>query len=407
MGQRVLDLPTMRKFATGTLIGLVAIYLATFLVSDPNWPVKLLRAAAGAGIVGALADWFAVVALFRHPLGLPIPHTALLPRNQQRVAVNVGRFIEENFLKPDLILSKLRNSAVSKQIAQWLLREGRSEYVVERLLGALAQVLRADLPENMVRSLAKLARKLTKEAAENPNVAHEVSNFLQHGLKGETLTEIISFMRETVQENRPAVERLVREHSRWWIASRVDRNASELIVNGLLSVFDDLTQPDSALRAEFEEATANVLQDFAKTERLQHVVENSVASYAETDHFDENLHGLIRSLTTRLADYLESSDVTHAVQDSLHRAAERLSRDEDLQRRTDAAIADFVAMLIPEVRPHVGAFVAQTIAEWDPDLLVERFETEAGKDLQFIRINGALLGFAIGGVLFSVEHLIG
>jgi uncharacterized membrane-anchored protein YjiN (DUF445 family) len=407
MGQRELDLPAMRKFATGTLVVLVAIYLATFVPTDPGWPVKLLRAAAGAGIVGGLADWFAVVALFRHPLGLPIPHTALLPRNQSRVAVNVGRFIEENFLQTDLILEKLKDSAISAKLAAWLLREGQSGYFVERLLQGVVQVLRADMPDKLMRMLSKLVRKLTGEAAGNPKVAQELSKLLQRGLKGETLTEIVEFLHETVDQNRGAVERLVRDNSRWWIASRLDRNASELIVNGLLSVLEDLAKPDSKLRKDFEDAAVQVLGDFTKTDHLQHVIENAAADYSGTVSFEHNLRALITSMKGKMADYLESDEAVSAIQTYIRQMAERLAHDEALQQKLDSSIADFAARMIPEARPYIGEFVAQTISGWDPDLLVERFETEAGKDLQFIRINGALLGFAIGGILFTVEHLIG
>lgn len=407
MGERDLDLPAMRKLATGTLIALAAVYLLTFLPADPAWPVKLLRAAAGAGIVGALADWFAVVALFRHPMGLPIPHTALLPRNQQRVAVNVARFIEENFLQADLIVSKLRDSELPARLAHWILREGQSEYLIRSMVNGAARILRADMPNEIFQTLSKLIHRLAEDASHNPKVARELSNLLQHGLKGDTLTDIVDFLRETVNQNRSTVARLVGDNSRWWIASRLDRNASELIVNGVISVLDDLAKPDSKLRADFEDALGGVLKDLATAEHLQHIIESSAAEYTKTSGFEDNLRDLILGLKNKLADYLESDEAVAAINTSLRQAAERLEGDADLQRRAEDTIADLVERMLPEARPHIGSFIAQTISNWDPELLVERFETEAGRDLQFIRINGALLGFAIGGVLFSIEHLIG
>lgn len=402
-----LDLPAMRRAATGTLGVLVAVYLLTFTITDPGTFIRLLRAAAGAGIVGALADWFAVVALFRHPLGLPIPHTALLPRNQARVADNVGRFIEEHFLQPDLVVAKLRESHLSARVAEWFLGEGHAEQVVRPVLNSLAQILRADLPPGLVDTVGDLLRGVARETADNSKTTTEVAELLREGFRGDALTEIVSFLHETVAQNHDTVRNLVRDNSRWWIASRLDRNAADLIVNGLLSVLAEMSNPDSALRHEFEDAAEAVLQNVATRERLQHVISTSVDAYLASDRFGDSTSDLIHALKTRLASYLDEDTVANAILAALHSTAQRVSDDAKLQDRIDSGIADFIEKLIPELRPHVGAFVAQTIRDWDPDLLVERFETEAGRDLQFIRINGAILGFVIGGGLFAIEHAIG
>lgn len=405
MARQGLGLREMRLAATGILIALVLIYLATFTATDPGWPTKLLRAAAGAGIVGALADWFAVVALFRHPLGVPIPHTALLLRNQQRVAVNVGRFIEDNFLQSDLIVSKLRNSEISKKIAIWFLEGDRADYLVRRLISGLNQALRADLNDDVQAVLSKMIRRLIHEASADPKMASEISKLLQYGLTGPTLTSVVFFLRETVEENHSAVRRLVRDNSRWWIASRLDRNASELIVNGLISVLDELAKPESELRLDFEQAASDILRNVSKTDQLQTIIDSVVQDYTQNDAFEGKLRDLICNLKNKFADYLDSQEAMDAIQASLRKTAQDLTQNPVLQAKADDTIARFADSLLPEVRPLVGSFVTQTISEWDPDLLVERFETETGKDLQFIRINGSLLGSAIGGVLFSVEHL--
>jgi uncharacterized membrane-anchored protein YjiN (DUF445 family) len=402
-----LDLPAMRKAATGTLLVLVAVYLATFLAADPSGTIRLLRAAAGAGIVGALADWFAVVALFRHPLGLPIPHTALLPRNQERVADNVGRFIEEHFLQPDLIVARLRDSHLARKVSDWLLTGGHAEQVIRPILSSGAKVLRTEMPPDLAATFAGIMRSVARDTTAGDQAATEVSELLKQGFRGEALTEIIGFLHETVDQNRDTVRGLVRDNSRWWIASRIDKNAAEMIVNGLTSVLKEMSSPDSDLRKDFEAAAQSTLDNVATRDRLQHVIGSSVESYLASDRFDSNAAELLESIKTRLADYLEDETVVQAILDTLQQAASKVSGDTDLQDRIDAGIADIVSRLVPELRPYVGEFIAQTIRDWDPDMLVERFETEAGRDLQFIRINGALLGFFIGGGLFAIEHAIG
>lgn len=407
MGSERFGLRAMRRVATGTLLGLGAVYLVTFAPADPGWATRFLRAATGAGIVGALADWFAVVALFRHPLGLPVPHTALLPRNQGRVADAVGDFIQEHFLDPRLILAKLRDLGLAARLSAWVLAERRADAVVRPVLAGVAQMLRADLPPRLKGILTDLIRHGVQDAANSATATAEISGVLRQGVQGDALTQIIGFLRDTVDQNRATVRGLVRDNSRWWIAARIDRNAADMIVNGLLAVLTRLEQPQSPLRQDFETAAAALLDDPATQGRLRRVLGAAVADYVASDQFDPRAADLLTKVKDRLAQALTEDHVIRLVQETLHQAAEAVAGDAALQARIDAAIADLVAQLIPELRPHAGRFIAQTIKDWDPDLLVDRFETQAGRDLQFIRINGAVLGCVIGGALYGIEHLVG
>ncbi|WP_422047954.1 DUF445 family protein [Shimia sp.] len=402
-----LDLPAMRKAATGTLLVLVAVYLLTFLSGSPGTPLRLFRAAAGAGIVGALADWFAVVALFRHPMGIPIPHTALLPRNQERVAVNVGRFIEEHFLQPSLLVTQLRESKLAAKVSGWLLTGGHAELIVRPILSSATNFLRADLPADLTKTLASILQKLTRDASGSARTTQEVSELLKQGFRGETLTEIIGFLHDTVDRHRDTARALVSDNSRWWISARIEKNAADMIVKGLMSVLAEMSNPESALRKEFETAAQTTLDNAITQDRLQQVIARSVDAYLNSERFDDKATELIEGIKHHLADYLENETFIQTVLTTLEKGAKEVSEDETLQNRIDAGVAEIAGKLVPELRPYVGAYIAQTIRNWDPDMLVERFETEAGRDLQFIRINGALLGFLIGGGLFAIEHAIG
>ena len=407
MGLGNLDLRQMRIAASATLVAMIIIYIATFAISSPGWPLILLRAAAGAGIVGALADWFAVVALFRHPLGLPIPHTALLPRNQERVAENVGRFIEDHFLKTEPIVEKLRESRLSARALDWLLSEQHVDTIVATVLRGAGAVLNGKTPPLLAENLVSLLRSATSEATNSDRIAREVSELLKQGLHGDALTEIIEFLSVTVKEKRSTVRHLVRENSRWWIASRIDRNASEMIVNGLLSVLEELSNPESDLRIEFEDAADIALQKGDTIARLRSVIAKSLESYLASERFEAGGAAAVDSLKSHLAAFLQGEDFADFLKGALRSLAEDLSQNPDTQARVDAEVAAFVGSILPMMRPHLGGFITQTIKDWDPDMLVELFEKEAGRDLQFIRINGALLGFIIGGGLFAVEHALG
>ena len=155
-----------RRIATGVLIGLVVVFIATHLIGADSGPVRLVQAMAEAGMIGGLADWFAVEALFRRPLGLPIPHTALLPSNQARAAQNIGRFFEAHFLEPRALEDRLRRLEISRHAADWIARPGNALTLARRLVGLLGDVVRHEpAPRVLVRARSGSAASRSPEAA--------------------------------------------------------------------------------------------------------------------------------------------------------------------------------------------------------------------------------------------------
>ena len=199
---------------------MVAVFLATLFVEDPSTPVRLIRAVAEAGMIGGLADWFAVEALFRRPLGLPIPHTALLPSNQARAARNVGRFFEAHFLEPAQLETRIRGMEPTRHAAAWLAERENAMSLARQVVDLLQGVLRHDpSPRPLARARSWLRGELMAAGADAA-VAQGMAGLLKLGIRSGALGEFLDLVRRRVEDNRDTATALVQDRSRWWIASR-------------------------------------------------------------------------------------------------------------------------------------------------------------------------------------------
>jgi uncharacterized membrane-anchored protein YjiN (DUF445 family) len=393
--------------ASGVLVLMAGLFLATHLLPATGW-LRLVRAMAEAGMVGGLADWFAVTALFRHPLGLPIPHTALLPSNQARAARNVGRFFDTHFLEPAQLEARIRAIGPSRFIADWLRRPENATLIARELTGLLATLLRQDPPP---RALARGRRWLRAQAAElgsDTAIAGGVADLVKAGMRGGVLDEVLALVAGTIEANRDTATRLVHERSRWWIAASVDREVAHLVVSGVLSVLDELRAKDSGLRQGFEAAFEQMVDALAAEGALERAVAEARRHMIRSGAFDAALAALteeVRARTTaRLAD--DPDALVAALSEVIRTFAGRALASPEARAALDARIAAVAGRVIGEARPAIAAYVTDVIAGWEPEELNARFEAEIGPDLQYIRINGAVLGALIGGVLFGVNALL-
>lgn len=407
--ERGAALARARRIATGVLLALVAVFVATLFVPEPPTWVRLVRAMAEAGMVGGLADWFAVEALFRRPLGLPIPHTALLPSNQARAARNVGRFFEAHFLEPVQLEARIRAIAPSRHAAGWLAEEANALAVAGQVVDLAGGLLRNDPSP---RALARARRWLRGEimaAGADGALAHGVAGLLKAGIRSGAMDEILALVRRQVDENRDTATALVQDRSRWWIASTIDRRVATMAVEGVLSLLDELRQPGSDLRRGFEKTFDDAIDSMEREGMLARSIAEGRRHLAHSGAFDRLALRFAATLRDRLAERIATDPgaVAAPLAALLRDMAVRLCADEAAQARLDRRIASLVARVVGEMRPMLGGYVADVIAGWKPEEMIDRFETELGPDLQYIRVNGAVLGALIGGVLFAIGMAFG
>jgi len=400
------DIKTVRRVATGILLGLTLIFVATFAVDSPGYWVLLVRAIAEAGMIGGLADWFAVEALFRHPLKIPIPHTALLPRNQKRAARNIARFIDEYFLLPDRLAEEIRRLNPMQRVAQWLSKPSNAELVAREIAQFVELVLKQNLERGLGIGANRMVRRFLSDIVQPADISQSVAALMRDTLQSSLMDDVLMQVRQALDDNRDKVTKVVEDRSRWWIASAVDQRVVRLLVDGVLSVIDELLQRDSELRQDFDASLIHLTAELQNSGRIEQFIVESQDRYIESEAFSEAVGKVIQSVLTKIRENFEQNPdqaadlITKAITDF----ADTLLKDPELENQLNTRLTSMAHSVVENIRPAVVAYVTQIIEDWDADDLVVRMENEVGRDLQFIRINGAVLGGFVGGCLHVVTH---
>jgi len=392
----------MRTVATSLLIFAAVVFLATL---DHDGFLGFVNAGAEASMVGAMADWFAVTALFRHPLGLPIPHTALIPRRKDDIGHSLEEFVGENFLAEDVLRERIAIVQPSQRAVVWLAQEANAR----RLVDEVSTVAAAGLGRVRDHHITELVHDvLVPRFAEEPiapllggALEGALADDLHHGLVDLALVELHDWL----AENQETVTDVLGERAPWWIPTALrDPAAARIhveIVRWVADIRDDpYHRARSALDKLLGELATNLLSDPATQERaerfklrlLEHpqVLETAVALW----------DALRRALTSALQDdegALRSRLVGEAV-----RFGERLGADPVLRQRLDGIAADSLVYVVQRYGKEATAVITHTIERWDGREASERIELHVGRDLQFIRINGTIVGGLVGVLIHAV-----
>lgn len=398
----------VRRVASLILLVLSVIFVTTHFFEHLGWPVLLLQSMAEAGMIGGLADWFAIEALFRRPLGLPIPHTALLPANQNRAAENVGRFFETYFLEPGIIRTRIIELRPARYALAWLIKRRNARQVASYLIGVLEYLVGDRDNIRFGGKLKTQIKAIFKRAALSKALAAEIATVLNSSTKEDLTDNLLAIVRSSIASNRNDLVTLVQDRSRWWIASRVDREVANRLTDAVLSVIDDLMDPSSKLRADFDGAIESIISQMADNGTLETVVSRGKEHFLESGAFDDLAASILHQTRDRIAAQVRHNPDALAddLAQSIRAFAIKISREPETLQKIEQSLADAAEVLIRELKPVIGVYVSDMIGSWEPEMLVDRFEVEVGRDLQFIRINGSVLGAAIGGAIFGVSAVL-
>jgi uncharacterized membrane-anchored protein YjiN (DUF445 family) len=402
-------LDRMKRNATGLLaLATVIFFVTRFFEAQFAW-LGIVRATAEAAMVGGLADWFAVTALFRHPLGIPIPHTAIVPARKDRVGRTLGNFVQKNFLTRDVIAGRLRGLNIAERLAQWLVNPDNVHQIAKHSASALAsaaQLLRdEDVEEFIDRSVEQRVRA-TRAA---PLIGKLLTLITAENRHQELLNEAIRLTANAVEDNRALIRTRVEEETPWWVPSAIDDRIYRKIVSAiertLVDVRDDPFHP---LRERFDVA----LQQFI--EKLNHSAEVATRVEALKEElllneamrrFSASLWGQAKSALLR---YAESPDglAPGTIERALNRFGEAALSDPTLLKKVDEFVVDVGMFLVDRYQTEVAELIAHTVSSWDPDVTSRRVELAIGRDLQFIRINGTIVGGLAGMLIYLISKVM-
>jgi uncharacterized membrane-anchored protein YjiN (DUF445 family) len=406
------DLQRMRRIATGALVGMALIYVLakTLHTQAPGW--GYLAAFAEAAMVGALADWFAVVALFRHPMGIPIPHTAIIPTNKDRIGRTLANFVVTNFLTGESIRQRLEKTDLTAKAAEWLWTNAKD--VSDRIVAAAPALGRALRDEDVQRLLhGTLLAKL--RAIEVAPLAGKV---LKTVIAGEILDEMIGasvgLAEDLVRTNRALIEAQVRKRiplpdlpGLSIVKDRLGQAIAEKVSVGILEDLRDMRSNDHhpfrlQLRAKALDLAEALQQSEAYREEGERIKEEILQHPAVRAHLNGLVRDLVRDFEADLA--APDSRIRAQVEGAVIGAAHLLMEDHSLRAKLNGWLGEILANAAEQHGEEASQFIQDRVRKWDAVQLTQKLEEAVGRDLQYVRLNGTVVGGLVGLLIYTVSR---
>ncbi|MEU9853873.1 DUF445 domain-containing protein [Streptomyces sp. NPDC047974] len=402
----------MKALATALLALVAVVYaLATWAenAGAGAW-AGYVAAAAEAGMVGALADWFAVTALFRHPLGLPIPHTAIIPTKKDQLGASLGSFVGENFLSADVVRGRLRALGVARRLGTWLSDPAHADRVTEEaataLRGALTVLRDADVQAVVGEAITRRA-----EAAEiAPGLGKTLERMVADGAHSRAVDLVCTRAHDWLVTHGDSVMDAVQGGAPGWTPRFVDRKVGERVYKELLRFVTEMRDmPTHPARGAIDRFLTDFAADLqadtdtrARVERLK----SDLLARPEVQDVIASAWASVRALIIAAAED-DQSQLRLRARASLISLGKRLASDSRLQSKVDGWLETAVIHLVTTYRPEITSLITETVAGWDADQTSRKIEANIGRDLQFIRINGTVVGALAGLLIYTVSHAVG
>jgi len=400
-------LAAMRRIATGLLLamGVVFVFAHVYQTALP-W-LAFVRAFAEAAMVGALADWFAVTALFRHPLGIPIPHTAILPRKKDRLGENLGKFVEQNFLAPDVVAEKIKNSDYAGAFARWLVRPEQAASVAAGLTALTPRLLRALDDADVRRFIKQQVLTYANQIEVAPLTAEFLTTLTAHNRHQELLTATMTQLSSLLDDNKPRIRQKV-EQEVWWILRKlaIDEKIYIKIVDAVEEYLTEVREsPTHALRRRFDESLAEFVDKLKtsadyreKAEALKRQLLESPALHAALENLWDEIKERIESDIA-----LPNSRIKAGLETAVEGVSASLLKDAALRDKLNQWLRELIVETIRTHGHHAASFIADVVRKWDTETVTNKIELEVGRDLQYIRINGTVIGGLVGLAIYSLS----
>ncbi|WP_395244644.1 DUF445 domain-containing protein [Agromyces sp. MMS24-K17] len=401
-------LQQMRRLATWLLVAAAVVFAVAFALEDRIPWMGFVRAAAEGAMVGALADWFAVTALFRHPLGLRIPHTAIIPTRKDEIGRTLGEFVELEFLSDEVVLGKLRSIGLARRVGEWLREPANADRLTGEAATAARAVLRLLGDDDVEEVIEQLARRHLVEPEWGPAIGRVGAKLVAAGQQRHAVDALVEQAEGWLAAHPEAFGSMVSSRLPRWLPQVVDRfvddRAHREVLAFVRAVRDDPGHParvaiDSWL-AEFAE---RLQYDPAAIDRLEELKRDLMDSPRVREFAAETWTAVRGTLESSLDD--PDSELRRGLRSALVEVGARLASDPALQVKVDAWATDAAAHLVRTYRHDLAGVISETVERWDPREAADKLELQVGRDLQFIRINGTVVGALAGLAIYTVATL--
>ena len=399
----------MKAVATSLLVAAAVVFIVARALEEGQPWLGYVRATAEAAMVGAFADWFAVTALFRHPLGLPIPHTAIVQARKDQIGASLGGFVRDNFLTSDVVTERLEHAELAGRIGDWLVEPGNARAVSAQsaaVVAGITEVLEDDLVQG---GIEHALHNRVRDIPVAPVVGRVVEVAIEGGHHQVLLDAVLNGLGRFLEENRDSFRNRLYEESPWWVPEPVDDRVFDKIYEVVENFLEELaTNRRHEMRADIDARTAQLAADLktsptmlARGEELK----EQVLAHPEVRAWSSSLWTRIKdALVEATAD--PDSELRHRLEEALVEAGRSLQNDPELRGKIDGWIVDATTYIAEQFRGEVADLIAATVQRWDTQETADRLELQVGRDLQFIRINGTLVGGFVGLTIYTLSELI-
>lgn len=398
----------MKRFAAGLLLAMAIVFIAASIgMQSWSW-LGYIRAFAEAAMVGALADWFAVTALFRHPLGIPIPHTAIIPNNKDRIGESLGVFVQNNFLSPEILSEKIASWNIAEKIADWLADEHNATLIADKLTTALPDILQTFNDESVNRFIEQNITSRVRAIEVAPLLGNVLTTLTANNKHQELLDAALRLAAELLEENKDAIREKIRQESPWFVPGFVDNKLYERIIHRAEAVLTEVnSNPQHDLRRKFHRATQEFIDNLRTSpdykERGENIKEELLNHPIVRQYFARVWTDVKTKILNDVA--APNSPIREHVRTTAMGIGQSLANDHAMQEKLNTWVQQAALSAVSSRRMEIASLISDTVRRWDANTVTRKIELQVGRDLQYIRINGTLVGGLVGLLIYTFSQL--
>ncbi len=409
--QKKQQLRQYKTLATGLFILMMVTFIAMTILQKQNhshW-IGYIRAFSEAAMVGALADWFAVTALFNYPLGIKIPHTNLIENSKEKIGDNLGNFVVDNFLSPENIRPYIQKLKVSFYVRDWLSKEKNQDVLINELSSILKDIVNKLDDDAVVKFISSKAEEMTDSIKLNSVIGNGIEYLLSKNDHQKIITNLSSQIKGYILENQKMISERVGKESFFLIPKSIDNKIAEKITKGLSDYFLEVEQnANHPLRSEITNKILDFSKELRDEPRWKTEFDSIKSDFIQSDKIKQYSSDIWQSLKSSLIKELseEVSTLKSYVKKNIDEFVANLQNDEQFQDRIDNWVRLTAYKYILKNTQNFGELISTTVGNWEGKDLSRKLELEVGKDLQFIRINGTIVGGIVGLLIYTIANFI-
>ena len=403
--QKEKDLDRMKRNAL-ILLGFAVVLFVVANVYKIEW----LKAFSEAAMVGGIADWFAVVALFRHPLGIPIPHTALIPSNKDKIGENLGNFVSDEFLTREKLEVKIEQFNVAVKASDWLMDDKNASLVANLIAENMIPGVLKTIDDEQVKQFVQtqFSDKLSKL-----NFAEWIALGLDSLAKSEKQEELVTNVLKTLivelENNKHLIQEKVKSSTPFLSFGLADKKITEGVFNGLYNFLEQASHEDSTIRRKINDYVMEFITELKESPEMQQKVNDLVLGFAKKEEVQDYISGIWQEIKIAIADDLaqkEESSIKKSIANMIQGFGKGIQADQLMMDKINNFIKNDLLSVLINNKKMIGDLISSTVKGWDTDEVSKKLELEIGSDLQYIRINGTLVGGLVGLLIYAVESIL-